>query len=118
MGCRTAFKPGQKKSKFSSSWDSLNPRHQLQLLSFNSNQLKIKFYCIAMQGTALQACKVQTTGLSGNVAPAAARASVQALRPQAPSFVKTQIVQTVRGSAISAVTEAPAPSPASPPSER
>ncbi|KAL4548553.1 hypothetical protein Ndes2526B_g01117 [Nannochloris sp. 'desiccata'] len=74
-----------------------------------------------MQSTALQACKVQATlsgGLSANVAPAAARASVQALRPQAPSFVKSQIVQTVRGSAISAVTEAPAPSPASPPSER
>jgi hypothetical protein len=71
-----------------------------------------------MQGTALQACKVQATLSGANVAPATARASVQALRPQAPSFVKTQIVQSVRGSAIAAVTEAPAPSPASPPSER
>ena len=73
-----------------------------------------------MQSTALQACKVQATlsgGLSANVAPAAARASVQALRPQAPSFVKAQIVHSVRGSAVSAVTTE-APSPASPPSER
>jgi hypothetical protein len=100
--------------------EALNLGCQIHFLSFKFTYFDIPTV-FAMQSAALQACKVQATLSSANaanVAPAAARASVQALRPQAPSFVKSQIVHSVRGSPISAVTEAPAPSPASPPSER
>lgn len=64
-------------------------------------------------------CKVQAASLA-KAAGASARAGLQALRPQAPSFVKcpSPIVHATRGAAVAAVTEAPTPSSSAASSER
>ena len=72
-----------------------------------------------MQSAAMPLCKVQAATLAF-AAGASARAGLQALRPQAPSFVKciSPVLHGTRGAAVSALTEAPTPSSPAASSER
>ena len=68
-----------------------------------------------MQSATLQAGKIQASLAAKSAGVATSRAAVQALRPQAPTFVKcpTQIVHSVRGGVtVSAVADLPSSSPA------